>query len=216
MYGWLVFVHVISVFGFLLAHGASAAAAFALRCERRLEQVQALLSLSGNSFGALYLTLLALLASGIGLGFLGGWWGQGWIWTSLGLLVAVVIAMSVLAALAYGEARKSAGLPYYERGRSYPALPAASPAELDAALARGNPWLLLAIGAGGLGRITGLMLFKPFQRSQPPMVSPTVGGFPWPPVNPHPPPAAVPRRSAARAPGGRRSRPSPRPRRWRS
>ena len=34
MYSWIVFVHVLGVFGFLLAHGAAAVVAFRLRGER--------------------------------------------------------------------------------------------------------------------------------------------------------------------------------------
>ncbi len=33
MYPWLVFLHLLGVFGFLLAHGASASASFALRAQ---------------------------------------------------------------------------------------------------------------------------------------------------------------------------------------
>ena len=53
MYPWLVFVHLLGLFGFLLAHGASSSAAFALRRERNLERVRALLELSANSYGVM-------------------------------------------------------------------------------------------------------------------------------------------------------------------
>ena len=46
MYQWLVFAHVLGVFGFLLAHGTAAAVAFALPRQREVERVRVLLDLS--------------------------------------------------------------------------------------------------------------------------------------------------------------------------
>jgi hypothetical protein len=70
--------------------------------------------------------------------------------------------MGILGSPVYGQARKAAGLPYFERGKQHPAEPAADPAALDTALARANPVLLAVIGYGGLALITWLMMFKPF------------------------------------------------------
>lgn len=162
MYSWLVFLHIAGALGFMLAHGASASAAFALRHERRLERVQALLELSASSYGIMYLSLLVLLVSGIAAGFLGGWWGRGWIWASLGLLIAIGVAMSVWGSRVYGGARKAAGLPYFENGKRHPPREPAGAAEIEARLAMGHPLLLTAIGLGGLGVILWLMVFKPF------------------------------------------------------
>jgi len=162
MYPWLVFLHLLGVFGFLLAHGASAAAAFALQRERNLERVRGLLLLSGNTLGLSFLSLLVLLISGIVAGFMGQWWSRGWIWVSLLLLIAIIVLMSVLGSAVYGGVRKAAGLPYAIGGKPQPAVAPASPAELDALLARGNPMLLTAIGYGGFAVITWLMMFKPF------------------------------------------------------
>jgi hypothetical protein len=136
--------------------------AFALRGERNLERVRALLSLSGGSYGLMYLSLLVLLLSGILTGFLGKWWGQGWIWTSLGLLIAVVGAMSAIGSRTYGAARKATGLPYFEGGKPHPPLETASAEEIDAILNKGQPHLLTAIGAGGIIVIAWLMMFKPY------------------------------------------------------
>ncbi len=162
MYSWLVFLHIAGALGFMLAHGASASAAFALRHERRLERVQALLELSASSYGVMYLSLLVLLVSGIAAGFLGGWWGRGWIWASLGLLIAIGVAMSVWGSRVCGGARKAAGLPYFENGEQQQPLEPAGAAEIEARLAMGNPLLLTAIGLGGLAVILWLMVFKPF------------------------------------------------------
>ena len=45
MYRWLVLLHVLGVFGFLMAHGISVSVAFTLRRERKFENIQALLNL---------------------------------------------------------------------------------------------------------------------------------------------------------------------------
>ena len=162
MYDWLVYLHLLGIFGFLLAHGASAAAAFALRRERSLEKVRALLELSSGSYGLMYVSLLVLLAAGIIAAFMGGWWGRGWIWLSLVLLIAIIAAMGAMGSRYYGEARKLAGLPYFAQGKVQPPLPPANPDEVFAVLARANPVLLTAIGLGGFAVIAWLMKFKPF------------------------------------------------------
>src|SRR5262249_23247661 len=94
MYQWLVFSHVLRVFGFRLAPGASAAVAFKLRGEREIARVRALLDLSRGAAAVGNVSLLVLLAAGIAAGFGGGWWGRGWIWAALGLLVLISFAMT--------------------------------------------------------------------------------------------------------------------------
>jgi hypothetical protein len=65
MYPWIVFLHVTGGFTFVLAHGASASVAFALRHERNSERIRALLDLSPSFFNVMYLSLLVLLAAGL-------------------------------------------------------------------------------------------------------------------------------------------------------
>lgn len=162
MYVWLVFIHVAATFAFVLAHGVAASVAFALRRERDPQRIRVLLAFSAESYPVMYLALVALLVSGVVAGFAGSWWGEGWIWLSLLLLIALVVAMSVLGGNLYSAARRAAGLPYAVRGRPQPAEPPLSPDEIAAQLAQANPWLLLAVGYGGLLLIVWLMIFKPF------------------------------------------------------
>ena len=114
MYSWLVFLHLLGLFGFLLAHGASSSASFALRRERNVERVRALLDLSANSYGVMYGALLVLLVSGIWAGVLGQWWGRAWILASVILLIVIMGAMAGFGSRTYGEVRKAAGLPVAE------------------------------------------------------------------------------------------------------
>ncbi len=162
MYPWLVFIHVLSVLTFVLMHGASVSVAFALRNELSLEQIRALLMLSANSYRLMYPSLLLIVLSGIGLGFAKSWWGSGWIWLSLVLLIVLIAAMNRMGGVLFGEARKAAGLPYPDKGKVQPPQPAGSMEEIKEKINRINPISLTVLGYGGLAVITWLMLFKPF------------------------------------------------------
>ena len=47
MHAWLVFLHVLAVFAFLMAHGVSVTIAFALLREREVERIKTLMQISG-------------------------------------------------------------------------------------------------------------------------------------------------------------------------
>ena len=96
MYKWFVFLHVLGVFGFLMAHGVSISVAFALRRERNFERVQTLLNLSASSIEVMLGSLAVLILSGVITGFMGHWWGKGWIWLSLVVLVAISTYMGII------------------------------------------------------------------------------------------------------------------------
>lgn len=162
MYPWLVYLHVIAVFGFLMAHGVSAAVALVLRRERDPRRLSALLALSGNTVGLMDGAFLILLITGIINGFIGHWWGRGWIWVSLALLLAIAIYMSVAATRYYHLVRRALGEPYMLNYKPQPAVAPVSSAELDALLTNPLPVRLAAMGFGGLAVITWLMIFKPF------------------------------------------------------
>lgn len=162
MYPWLVFLHVLGIFGFLMAHGVSASAAFALRRERNLERIRALLDLSSSSLGVLHGSIMLLLITGIVVGFMGRWWGRGWIWVSLGLLIAIYTYMGIAASGYYSQVRKAVGLAYMQGFKPHPAGEPASVEEIDALLTRSQPVLLAVIGLVGLAMIAWLMMFKPF------------------------------------------------------
>ena len=160
MYPWLVFLHVISLFGFLMAHGVSAGVYFALRHERQIDRLRWLLQLSTGAARVMLISLLALIVTGIIAGFMGQWWSHGWIWLSLILLVAVYAAMGMLGSRLLNQVRQGIGLP-----SSYGQPPQAKPLsaeELNALLDHIQPTRLTLIGFGGLAVIAWLMMFKPF------------------------------------------------------
>jgi hypothetical protein len=162
MYRWLVLLHVLGVFGFLMAHGISVGVAFSLRRERRLESVQALLNLSSSSLGALHGSIAILFLTGIAIGFIGHWWGQGWIWLSLGLLIAIYTYMGIAASGYYRQVRKAVGLGYMQGFKPQPALEPAGAEEINVLLSQSQPVTLAVIGFGSLAIIAWLMMFKPF------------------------------------------------------
>ena len=164
MYQWIVFVHILAVFGFLLAHGATAAVSFKVRGEREIARVRALLDLSRGVTPVGNVSLLVLLAAGVGLGFRGNWWGQGWIWVSLGLFILIGVTMTLLGSRPLNRLRQlvHVGNPSRSGTISHASLDTSAEKQLAVLLAATHSWLLTVIGGGGLALILWLMMFKPF------------------------------------------------------
>jgi amino acid transporter len=164
MYQWLVFAHLLGVFGFLLAHGTTAAVTFALRRQREVERVRVLLDLSRGVTMVANVSLLVLLAAGITAGFMGNWWGQGWIWASLGLFILIGVTMTLLGSRPLNRLRQlvHAGNPSRSETISHSSLDTSAEKQLAVLLAATHSWLLTVIGGGGLALILWLMMFKPF------------------------------------------------------
>ena len=164
MYQWLVFAHILGVFGFLLAHGTAAAVTFALRRQREVERVRVLLDLSRGVTMVANVSLLVLLAAGITAGFMGNWWGQGWIWASLGLFILIGVTMTLLGSRPLNRIRQlvHAGNPSRPETISHSSLDTSAEKQLAVLLAATHSWLLTVIGGGGLALILWLMMFKPF------------------------------------------------------
>lgn len=157
MYQWLVFLHVLGVFGFLLAHGVSLFVAFRVQREKDIHAIRALLGLSASAVMASSLSLLVLLIGGIAAGFVGHWWSQGWIWAALGVFVVVWASMSIFTGPAFRRARIAVGF----TGPSTIKESVVSE-KLPEALAALRPWLPTVIGGVGLVVILWLMVLKPF------------------------------------------------------
>ena len=114
------------------------------------DHVRLLLQLSSSSLGILHGSIALLFISGIVASFMGRWWNQGWIWLSLGLLIAIYIYMGVSASGYFGKVRKAVGLAYMDGFKSRPGMEQASAEEIDALLAKSTPVRLTVIGFGGL------------------------------------------------------------------
>jgi len=155
-YNWWKFLHVSGVISFVMFHGVSVVAALRVRKERDRARIATLLQFSGSSIRGMYVSLGWLIAFGVVAGIQGGFWNDGWFWIAIGLLVASVGEMSLVAR------------PYYQRVKEAvevrpSGVPRRSDEELEEILtARVAVWNLL-FGAGVLVAITWLMIFKPFQ-----------------------------------------------------
>lgn len=161
MYGWIVFLHVLGGFTFVLGHGASVIVAFRLRGQRDTSQIRELLAVSQTGVAITYVGLLLLLAAGILAGFIGDHWGRLWIWTSLGILLLVSVMMYAVATPHYGRMRAAAAAQGYEK-QAAKYRPPAAPEQLPALADSNRPFWLAIVGAVGLIAIIYLMLFKPF------------------------------------------------------
>jgi hypothetical protein len=161
-YPWIVLLHVVGAFAFVLAHGASAFAAFRIRSERDPVRVAALLDLSSFSLGTMYIGLVLLLIGGIAAGFIGSWWGDLWIWVAIGVLVLIIGAMYPMGSLHYANVRRAVGIkPYSDPKDAPPPAPLSGP-ELESVLTSSRPFALAAVGGIGLIVIIWLMVMKPF------------------------------------------------------
>ena len=162
MYEWLIFLHVVGALGFLMVYGATISVLFRLKVERETARIEALLSLREMANRWMSLPLLVLVGSGVIMGFTGNWWGRGWIWVSLGILVGAGIALSLLSrpyTRRIWDAIDPVGHPLRQGMGNHPP---AAPDELEAILNSSRPRLLTAIGAIGLAVILWLMMYKPF------------------------------------------------------
>ena len=161
-YQYLLLAHLLGFALFLIGHGVSMFFAAALRRERNVDRLRGLLDLSLSGLVATYLGLLLLIGSGIWLGFVGGFWGQGWIWTAVIILVIEMALMMFMGVTYFGRVRTAVGLQPYRRTGQVPLGPVASPEELNRLLSGPQPGITTAIGFLGLLALIALMVLKPF------------------------------------------------------
>lgn len=160
-YPVVVIAHIVGAIGFILAHGVSAFVAFRVRSAQTAGEVGNLMDLSGRGLTVAYPSLLLLLVAGIAAGFMGDWWGSLWIWLSIGLLVAIAVAMYAFGTTYYIKVRHAAGKTAPQDPKDAPPPTPLPPDELARLLDSRRPEILLLIGGGGLAVIIWLMFAKP-------------------------------------------------------
>ncbi len=155
MYQWLVFAHLIGVFGFLVAHGTSVGVLFRLRGERDPIRVNALLQLSSSSIQLFYISLGVLLAAGVAAAFVGHLWKTGgWLYAAIAVLVLTSVAMIQMARPYYGRVRF---ISQAMAGGSK----AVTEDQLVEVLRSSRPRSVAAVGFVGLAAILYFMVQKP-------------------------------------------------------
>ncbi|HUG48134.1 MAG TPA: DUF2269 family protein [Candidatus Limnocylindria bacterium] len=160
----IVFLHVIGVFLFLLAHGVSAGVMFWLRREREPAVLRSLLGLSYKAVLAMAVGALLLFVTGILAGFSGDSWTDGrlWLWVSLAVFVAVFLLMTPLARMPLDRIRKALDEPTSEPPTLGSAVEPGASASLEAAITATRPMLVAGLGVGAVIVLTWLMMYKPF------------------------------------------------------
>jgi hypothetical protein len=155
VYRWWVFIHIVGVIGFVLAHGVSVGMALRLRHERNPDRIRALLQVSGSATGVFYLSTLLLLLGGIAAGVKAHWFDQAWIGVALGVFMAEMVFMWAVTTPYYRRVRKV--MTIEETGGT-----AVGPEEIEGMIRSSVPILSFWIGAIGLLFIAYLMVLKPF------------------------------------------------------
>jgi plastocyanin len=154
MHRWWVFLHIAGAFGFLMAHGVSAYVTLRLPKERDPARVSQLLELSASSVGFMWNSIGLLLIGGIAAGFTGQFWGQGWIWAAIVILVVVTGAMYAMGTTWAKRLRTISGA-------MVGGTEAVSRPQFEEILRSKRPYTIAAIGFVGLLAILWLMIFKP-------------------------------------------------------
>jgi hypothetical protein len=155
MYEVWVFVHLVGVAGFLITHGVSMWALFAVRAaggdrDRILEWCET----SKRTTMPMYLSFGLLLLGGVAAGIDGALFAQWWLLGSLGLLLVLTAFMSMVATPHMKRLRE--GCTRWADG-TY----TLSDGELRATLEGPATVLVAATGSIGLFVILALMVFKP-------------------------------------------------------
>jgi hypothetical protein len=159
---WIVWIHVVGVFLFLLGHGISAGVAWRLRTERDPVAVRTLLDFSRRAMTFALVGFLLWFFGGILAGFSGNFWTTGtyWIWVSLALALIVMLAMTPMGRIYFNRVRAAVGVD--ARTNTLDPNFTVDAGALDAAIMSGRPTVLAAMGVGLILILSWLMFFKPF------------------------------------------------------
>ncbi len=159
MYEWVVFVHVASILAFMLAHGVHMTAMWAMRGEPDPERMLTFFN-DVPTATVLRILLGVVVLSGATAGFMGSWWGSGWMWASLLLLTVIAVAMWRFGGRFFGIVQEAAEAAIAARTDD-PSNPAPQ-AAYDAARRSWHTIGMSVLGLGGVAVILWLMMFKPF------------------------------------------------------
>ena len=162
LYPWIVLLHIVGAFLFVIAHGASIWAVNAIRRESQPARIAALTDVSSMSLGAAYIGLLLILVGGIWAGIYGSWFSKAWIWVALVVFIAIAVAMYAIATPYFKRLRIALGQRTQGQAKDAPDPVPAPDADIAAIAASAPAGVLDAVGFVGLVVILWLMVVKPF------------------------------------------------------
>jgi len=154
MMQWLLFLHILSVFVFLVAHGVSVFVLFRVRRERDRTKILELLTFSGETTLPMYISMGAIVVFGVLLGLKESSFSHWWIWLAIGILLVTSALMGAVAK------------PYFARLKTAceirpTGVPRVSDEELALLLDSPVAMIISVIGTVGLVAILYLMVFQP-------------------------------------------------------
>jgi hypothetical protein len=153
-YQWVLLLHIASVLTFLSLHGVSMVVLYRIRNERDRAKILDLLSLSGETTVPMYISLGAIVLTGVLAGLKLSSFKHWWVWLAIVLLLAIVGAMTALAKPFFARVRDACAL-------RPSGVPRVSDEELGQILGGPTAHIITAIGVGGLLLILYLMVFQP-------------------------------------------------------
>jgi hypothetical protein len=151
---WMLFLHVLSVLALLGTHGTSMVVLYRIRAERDRTRIVNLISRSGETAIPMYVSVGAIVLTGVLLGLKLTVFSHWWIWVAIGILAATIALMTVVAK------------PYFRRVKEAcevrpSGVPRVSDEELGQILRSPRAHVITAIGVIGLVAILYLMVFQP-------------------------------------------------------
>jgi len=159
MYNWLVFLHILFAFLFMLAHGVHAAAMLKFRGEPDPERSLTFFNLVPPPTLIRWLTVLLGLPAVLAA-YLAGWLTHAWVWGSF-VIFAIISWVMFQYGAGYYTIIEGAATRLIEARKAGSDVQAAQGA-YDAARNAPNAMVVSVVGLLGLAIIVWLMRFKPF------------------------------------------------------
>jgi hypothetical protein len=153
-YRWLLFLHIVSVLALLGSHGTSMTVVYRIRRERDRSRILDLVTLSGETILPMYVSLAAIVVTGVLLGLKVHAFSRWWVWVAIVILLAVVGLMSATARPYFARVKEACQL-------RPSGVPRVSDEELAEILQAPTAHVITAIGLIGLVAILYLMVFQP-------------------------------------------------------
>lgn len=158
MYPWVVYLHVIVIFVFLVQHAAEIFVTFKLRGQQEPAGIHATYAfMLDNNSRNLRITYSLIIVTGMIAGFIATWWRQGWMWTALGVMILLWFVMRRI-----GSSYLYAVDAITDRAIKNQNEPAALDKFRSDLRARREPEILTITSVIGGSIILWLMMFKPF------------------------------------------------------
>jgi amino acid transporter len=153
-YRWLLFLHIVSVLALLGSHGTSMTVVYRIRRERDRSRILDLVTLSGETILPMYVSLAAIVVTGVLLGLKVHAFSRWWLWVAIVILVVITALMGMIARPYFARVKEACQL-------RPSGVPRVSDEELAEILHASTAHVISAIGGIGLLAILYLMIFQP-------------------------------------------------------